>query len=283
MKRFLKTLIVVIANITAFFILYKVLLRLLERLVLKTRPNGLQSPASLGLEYEDIHFLSGKRHLQAWFLPAVPASGPKKAVLIYHGVYESISEWVPVMDYFDKYGISCMVFDYSGFGSSEGNATLEHLREDALAAYQIFLSRVDPSVELYALGFSLGTGVLLEAVPRFPYPLNGLILIEAFSSFRDIASKMKALPSWLTFILPDVYNNVWAVQHINTPLLLVHSQDDQLSPLSMAEKIYTAAHEPKRLVVLEGLRHNDILEGKAGEFLYPVIDYLDSHNINKTV
>ena len=242
--------------------------------MLKTKPNGIETPASVGLDYEEFHIQSGNRQLQAWFIPAARTNDAGKAILIYHGVYESISEWIPVLHYLWKHGIASMVFDYSGFGNSDGRASLAHLREDALAAYRIFLSKVDPSSIKFALGYSLGTGVLLEAAPKFDYPLNGLILVGAFSSFRDVAVKVKVLPFWLTFVLPDVYNNVRAVQQIKTPLLMVHSQDDELFPMEMPTKIEAVASEPKRLVVLKDLKHNDMLEGKEGDYLSPVIDHL---------
>jgi alpha-beta hydrolase superfamily lysophospholipase len=259
--------------------LYRVLLRLLERLILKTKPNGSETPASLGFGYEDIHFLSGNRHLRAWFVPSAPDQDAKKAILIYHGIYESISEWIPVQHYLWEQGIASMVFDYSGFGDSQGRASLAHLREDAQTAYQVFLSKINPSFEIFALGYSLGTGVLMEAVRNFPYPLDGLILVGAFSSFRDVTVQVKALPPWLTFVIPYVYNNVQAVQQVNTPLLMIHSQDDQLFPLAMASKIFAAVHEPKRLVVLKGLKHNDMLEGKTGEYLSPVVEYIFSRRV----
>jgi alpha-beta hydrolase superfamily lysophospholipase len=265
MKRFRTFLIVGMILSAGLYGLYRVLM-------LKTKPNGSDTPASLGLDYEDIHFLSGNRHLQAWFVPPAPDQDAKKAILLYHGVYESISEWIHVQHYLWEHGIASMVFDYSGFGDSEGRASLAHLREDAQAAFQVFLSKIDPSFETFALGYSLGTGVLLEAVRNFPYPLDGLILVSAFSSFRDVSVQVKALPPWLTFVIPDVYNNVQAVQQVKTPLLMIHSQDDQLFPLAMPSKIFAAAHEPKRLVVLQGLRHNDMLEGKEGELLSPVVE-----------
>ena len=253
--------------------LYRILLSILERVVLKTKPNGTDTPASVGLDFEDFHITSGNRQLQAWYVHAAPANDSKKAILIYHGVYESISEWIHVMHYLWEHGIASMVFDYSGFGNSEGRATLAHLREDALAAYRVFLSKTAPSSEKIALGYSLGTGVLLEAVRNFPDPLDGLILVGAFSSFRDVAVKVKALTPRLAFIMPDIYNNVQAIQHVKTPLLMIHSQDDQLFPLTMPSKIYATANESKRLVVLKGLKHNDMLEGRAGEYLLSVVEY----------
>ena len=57
------------------------------------------------------------------------------------------------------------------------------------------------------------------------------------------------------------------------PLLIVHSQGDQLFPVMMTEKIYAAANEPKRLIVLEGLAHGDLVDGKAGEYLAPVVEH----------
>lgn len=277
MKRIRTFLIAGVILSAGLYGLYWILLALLERFVLKTKPNGVEMPASVGLDYEEIHIRSGDRQLQAWFVQAAPTNDVKKAILIFHGVYESISEWIHVMHFLREHGITSMVFDYSGFGNSSGRASLAHLREDAQAVYPVFLSKINSYSQIYALGYSLGSGVLLEAIPNFLSPLDGYILVGAFSSFRDVAVKVKVLPPWLTFLIPDIYNNVQAVGKVKIPLLMVHSQDDQLFPLAMPEKIFAAAQEPKRRVVLKDFKHNDMLEGKEGEYLSSIVEYVSAY------
>jgi len=267
-------LIVVFSVASTIYALYRLIFRLLEKEMLKTRPAGLANPADLGLEYQEISIQSGKRRLQAWYVPAAASNDVRKAVLIFHGIDECLADWVPALGYLHEHGISALVFDYSGYGNSQGQATLANLRQDAQAAYAAFLSKVPNGLQKIALGYSLGSGVLLEAAPGFATPPDGLVVVAAYSSARDAAVRLGALPARLNFVIPDVFNNVQAVQQLNVPLLVIHSQDDDLFPTWMPSKIYAAANEPKRLVLLQGLKHGDMLEGKAGEYLDPLVEFM---------
>jgi alpha-beta hydrolase superfamily lysophospholipase len=271
-SRFRNFLIVTLGLAGAIYALYRLIFRLLEKGMLKTRPAGLATPADSGLSYEDLAVQSGGRRLQAWFVPADASSAAGKAVLIYHGIDETIADWIPALVYLHEHGFSTMVFDYSGFGNSQGQAAIVSLRQDAQAAYAAFLTRIPGAAKKIVLGYSLGTGVLLDAASAFGAPPDELVLAAAYSSGREAAVQMGALPARLAFVIPDVFNNVQAVQRLNIPLLVIHSQDDQLFPTWMPAKIYAAAAEPKRLVILEGLKHGDMLEGKAGEYLAPLVE-----------
>src|SRR5579859_75920 len=92
---------------------------LLEEEMIKVHPEGPRTPGARGLVYEDLDFHSGGRTLRSFY---VPADGP--ALLIFHGNGEAISGWVDALKILHDAGIAAMVFDYSGFGSSDGEPTL---------------------------------------------------------------------------------------------------------------------------------------------------------------
>jgi len=245
-----------------------------QKSILKTKPNGKESPADVGLEYEDLKIRSGSRELQAWWVKASPTNDSKKAVLIFHGNNESISEWIPVQQLLWQHGISSMIFDYSGFGNSSGRATIRTLREDVVAAWNFFHEKADNYVDKYLLGLSLGTGFLLEASSSLTGKIRGIILIAAYSSARDYVLSKKILPSSLAFLFPNIYNNVQRIGSVQIPALIVHSKSDEVFSSAMAQQVYAAANEPKHLVLLDGLKHNDTLEGKAADYFAPVIEFL---------
>jgi alpha-beta hydrolase superfamily lysophospholipase len=240
----------------------------------KTKPNGTETPADSGLEYESITIQSGPSELQAWWVNASPGNDVHKAVLVFHGNDESISEWIPVQKIFSQNGISSLVFDYSGFGSSTGKATFQAFHQDASAAWKFFQGKAGSGVDKYLLALSLGTGILLDAYAYLAPEVCGVILIGTFSSFRGIAAQMNKFPSSLVGVLPNIYNNLRHVQSIHFPLLMVHSDSDELFPSSMSKQVVSLANEPKRLVLVPGLKHNDMLEGRAAEYLAPVIEFM---------
>jgi alpha-beta hydrolase superfamily lysophospholipase len=101
-----------------------------------------------------------------------------------------------------------MVFDYSGLGRSTGRPTVAHLEEDADSAYAEFVRRVSPRARHYVLGYSLGTGVVFDAVRRFTPSPAGVVFAASYSSARDGVVAFGLIPRWATFLLPDLWNNV---------------------------------------------------------------------------
>jgi len=248
--------------------------RIAERELLVTRPMGPETPAECGLDCERFVVTSGDRALQAWFVRPPEDRATRAAVLIFHGTHESISQWVPAQQYLAENGIASMVFDYSGYGDSTGAPTVANLRQDVQAAYRAFSLRTGPECSRFLLGYSLGTGCLLEGVPAFGDSFDGVALVAGFTSARAASIARGVLPRWLSFALPDLYNNVRAVRHLKRPLLVVHSVDDGRLPPWMAERVFDAANEPKRLVMLEGVPHNGMVHDRAAEYLAPVVEFM---------
>jgi alpha-beta hydrolase superfamily lysophospholipase len=139
------------------------LLKLLEKKLFENDRLVEQTPAELGLTYEELQISPDSRQLQAWLVSAPDTTQPSPIILILHGQGETISKWVGVQAYLFRHGISSMVFDYSAYGNSTGQARIKHLREDALAAYEKLEQQVDQDIARYALGFSMGAAVILEA------------------------------------------------------------------------------------------------------------------------
>jgi len=96
-------------------------------------------------------------------------------VLIYHGVQETISEWVKAQRFLYDHCVSSVVFDYTGSGDSSRPARFEAVGEDSVAAYEYARSRF-PGKRLYVLGHSMGNG------PHFSSRPAGAIVANAFAS-----------------------------------------------------------------------------------------------------
>jgi uncharacterized protein len=116
------------------------LLRLAEEKVIETGPNGPETLATVGLAFERLRIASGPRFLDAYLVGARSDCQPRVALLVFHGVGETISNWVQAQRLLHDQCISSLVFDYSGDGNSTGPGTAKHLDEDAVAAYGVFVS-----------------------------------------------------------------------------------------------------------------------------------------------
>src|SRR5208282_815612 len=104
---------------------------------LNTGPNGAETPATVGLAFDRLKIPSGHRILDAYLVRAAATCQPRVAVLIFHGVMETISEWVLAQRFLYDHCISSIVFDYSGHGDSSRPGTIAHLNEDAIQPTQL--------------------------------------------------------------------------------------------------------------------------------------------------
>jgi len=239
---------------------------------LRSPRNGPETPATLGMPFERVVIASHDRRLEGCVVHARQEPEAERAVLIFHGAGENISDWVLPQKLLRAGGISSMVFDYSGNGDSSGMATRRNLNEDARAAYRVFVSQFPKARSRALIGFSMGNAPLLDALPELNPPPSRVVLAAAFSSVRDLAHYSFGVPAVLCALLPDVWNDVEAARKIRVPALVLHSQDDRSDPIWMGRAIFDAIPNQKQMVTLHGFRHRDGFLKK--EWWAPVISFL---------
>jgi len=244
-----------------------------ESQFLTTGPNGRETPESVGLAYERVKIPSLNRTLDGYLVQVPPACELKVALLIFHGVRETISEWVKAQRFLYDHCVSSVVFDYSGHGDSSRPGTFKYLNEDAVAAYSWFASRFADDTRRCILGHSMGNGPMLQSLPGFrPMPAC-VVVANAFSSLRD-AGVHRGTPRIFSYVMPDVWNNVDNVSHDHAPLLVVGSDADSVNPIAMGQRIFEAAPEPKEIVVLHGFKHNALYQNPSEQWWTPVFQFL---------
>jgi len=222
---------------------------------------GLRSdatPAAIGLPFERIAIPSGERVLDAFGVDADRGCGSRGAVLIFHGRGETVADWIRVQQSLRARCVSSIVFDYSGHGRSTPAGTIANLNADAVAAEDWFLRSFPSSERRCLLSHSMGGGPMLFAAARSA-EIDCVVLASPFSSLREMAVR-DGLPSWLSFIMPDVWNNARAVERLRVPLLWVHSQADTTIPDELGRSVYEAAAVAKSSLILSGFDHNAIYE-----------------------
>jgi uncharacterized protein len=204
----------------------------------------------------------------------VSAGNDAPAVLICHGIGEVVEYWGRVQEAFREMGVSSLVFNYSGYGESSGTITAAHCEEDVIAAYRALIDRGHHSIVL--LGFSLGTGISCAAASRVD--VDGLILCEAFSTFREGAMAI-GCPQWLTRTVPDVWDTAGRVCGLRVPALVVHSDADELFPMTMAERITAACGPRGELIVANGLVHDAPIYTAAPVYWQPIADWIKRRSV----
>jgi fermentation-respiration switch protein FrsA (DUF1100 family) len=279
MKSLLLPFLLLLVVLIAFFVIVRLLLRhILEKRFFENDRVVDKLPSDLNLEYEEISIDVGSRELQAWLVKAPLINQQKSAILIFHGGGETISWWIGVQKYLYDKNITSMVFDYSAYGKSTGEARLGNLREDAVAAYETFDRTLSPDTHKYILGFSMGAAVLLEAYPGLGDSLDGVVLAQPFSSARDLVVGLGVLSRRLVFLVSDVLNNETYVKRVDKPLLVISSEADEIIPLSQAQKIYNSASDPKELIIHLEVKHNDLWEDPTDDYWLPITKFIERVN-----
>lgn len=201
--------------------------------------------------------------LGAWFA-AGRGAPPRPAVLVANGNAGDRSDRAPLAAALARAGYSVLLFDYRGYGGNPGSPTEQGLLDDARAAADHLQERsdVDPARIAY-FGESLGSGVVTAlAVER---PPSALILRSPFTSFADIGSHHYP---WLPVapLVRDRYPIDEQIASVRAPVLIIAGDADDIVPPRFSRAVHEKAAEPKRLVILGGVGHNDP-ELLAGERL----------------
>lgn len=216
-------------------------------------PDGDWQPQ--GLRFEDIYFSADDgTKLHGWFCPC---ETPRGVLLIAHGNAGHIAFRAPWLQYLQCTAkLSVFMFDYRGYGRSEGTPTVEGAIRDAVAARSKLreLASIKDD-EMLLMGESLGGAVMIQlAADSAP---RGLILQSTFSSLRDIADFHFPKLSWL--VPRSKLDSVTKIARYTGPLLQSHGNMDRTIPFASGEKLFQAANEPKRFVTVEGADHNNWL------------------------
>lgn len=205
------------------------------------------NPSERGLPFEDVSFRAGDgTSLHGWFLP-----GKGRGTLLFcHGNAGNISHRLDSLEIFHRLGLSVFIFDYRGYGKSEGKPTEEGVYSDAEGAWRhLAEDRKIPAGEIVIFGRSLGGAVAAQAAERFRPA--GLILESTFTSLAD-AGRHHYFFLPVRLIVGNGFNTLGRMKNISCPVLVASSPDDEIIPGEHGRILYESAREPKTFLPLKG-------------------------------
>lgn len=216
------------------------------------------TPADVGLEFEDVFFsASDGVTLHGWYVPA----DSDLTLLWFHGNAGNVANRLEHLALTHRLlGVNVFIFDYRGYGLSEGSVSEAGTYLDAAAAvdYLVDQKSIDPGRQLVMYGHSLGGSVAVEMAGR--YPARGLIVESTFTSIRGMAKILYPyLPSGvLTSFLRTRYDSLSKIAGARAPVMVVHGDSDETVPMAEGRRLYEAATHPKRFLTVVGAGHNDV-------------------------
>lgn len=213
-----------------------------------------QTPRDLGLAFDDIYFTTSDGvRLNGWL---VPSPGARRTLLWFHGNAGNISHRLENIKLLhEKLKVHIFIFDYRGYGRSEGTLSESGTYLDGEAAVQLLHSKrdVDPKT-MVLFGRSLGAAIAAEMATRQDH--LALILETPFASIRAMArAAFPLLP--IGPLLRTRYDVLEKVKRIRVPLLVLHGDQDEIVPYAQGRQVFDAAPEPKQFFTIRGAHHND--------------------------
>ena len=218
------------------------------------------SPQQIGLAFEDVELLTeDKVRLHGWFIPSDNARG---TLLFFHGNAGNISHRLDSIAIFNRMNLDVFIFDYRGYGQSQGRVSETGTYLDAEAAwFYLVETRAIDADEIIVFGRSLGASIAAWLASR--HRPAALILESSFSSVPSMAQRLYPfLPvKWLSNFS---YDTRQYVSRIECPLLVAHSKDDEIISYAEGRLVFDAAPADKQFLDMRG-GHNDgfIATGKV--------------------
>lgn len=239
------------------------------------------TPAEAGLEYENVYFESrdGTR-LHGWLIPAQveDESKSKGAVVHMHGNAQNMSAHWMFASWLPSQGYHLFVFDYRGYGQSQGVPDEQGVFEDAVAALECVRTRtdIDPG-PLHIFGQSLGGMLAIAAAAASPSGIASVVAEAPAYSYGEWADDLMPelqLPTDDTYTAGS-YLQRWS----GVPLLLIHGTADRVVPYSHSQRIQQELEKVTELLTIEGGQHNEAMtDSHAGYYQQRMLEFFNCLN-----
>jgi uncharacterized protein len=213
---------------------------------------------------ENVWFSSGDgTHLHGWFFAS--QTKPEVATIIFfHGNGGNITNVSWLAQRFTKRGFDVLLFDYRGYGASDGVAAGEselYADGDAAVAF-VMREKGVPQERIVLYGHSLGTTVVADVASRGNF--GAVVLESGLSSASSLAaSTLPWLPRWLHFLGRNRFESARKLASVKSPVLISHGDPDLTITTKEAHTLFASANEPKKLLIIPGAGH--VVFSSAGD------------------
>ncbi|MEO5346382.1 MAG: alpha/beta hydrolase [Magnetococcus sp. YQC-9] len=225
-------------------------------MVFRPKQGLTTTPAAWGMGYEELHFESEGHRLHGWWIPHAPE---RPVILFMHGNASVISGLKNHVELFRRLGLGVMLFDYRGYGLSEGEPSEAGVYADSEAAWNHLTRKLGIDAQrILFYGHSLGGGaatwLALRHAPR------ALILEGTFLSVPAVGEdRYPFLP--INLLSRIRFDNGSRIGQIHVPLMILHSRDDTVIIPRHGLALFAAANEPKTFQETRGSHNTSVNEG----------------------
>lgn len=232
-------------------------------------PEGFWDTSSLPVQPEEL-WITTPDHLRlnARLFRARERDAP--LLVYFHGNAGNIGERSPIASTLASRGVSVLLFDWRGYGKSEGTPAESGLFRDALAAYD-FAHTITPNISLYgeSLGGPYAAYVAKERGARC------VVIESSFPSLRELGNALYA-PLPLGWTAPFALTTARWLNQAGAPVLLMHGKHDEVIPFRLGMSLYEQLRVPKELLVSETAGHCELAAAEGARYYDTVTRFVKS-------
>jgi fermentation-respiration switch protein FrsA (DUF1100 family) len=230
-------------------------------------------PDEFGVPYEDVYYTASDGvRINAWF---VPASDDAPVLVWCHGNAGNISHRLENILLLVRWGLSVFIFDYRGYGLSEGEITEDGLYQDAWGAYEYLTEELGiPASQIVPFGRSMGGPVAVDLATRASFP--AVVLESTFTSLAD-AVKTIYPRMGLDRMLTMEFDAAEKIKRVTAPVLFLHGDSDEIIDFSLGHRLFGLANEPKAFYTIKGAKHNDTFDVGGEEYFKTFVDFVNKY------
>ena len=241
-------------------------------------PEGMWDVERYPIAPQDVTFPSRDgTKLHGWLIRSSGGQAPSPVpplMVFFHGNAGNITERAPVAEELAKRGVSVLLFDWRGYGKSEGAPSEARLYDDALAAYD-FAAKIHPDIVAY--GESLGAPYAAFAAKH-----RHVRCAIIDSSFPSLLAVGNAHYFPLGYFAPRAMRTADWLNDANVPVLVMHSKRDEVIPFALGQKLYGALRVRKEMLVCENAGHCEIEAMEPQRYYDTVLRFIHSASNSPT-
>jgi hypothetical protein len=193
-----------------------------------------------------------------WFETSVPNA---PVMIWFHGNAGNLTDRADMAVEHAKRGMAVFVFDYRGFGRSEGSPSEAKIYRDSLAAFDYVRTRSTaataprnrgteapkhPTRPIVLYGESIG-GPYAAYVAKERKGVRCVILENSFPSLKDLGNALYH-PLPLGWTAPFAMRTTAWLNQAGVPVLVMHGTRDGVIPYALGKKLYDGLRVPKEML-----------------------------------
>ena len=220
--------------------------------------------------FEDLWFTSSDGvRLHGWLFRAPQPGAP--LILWCHGNAGNITDRAPMAAEFARRGVSAFVFDWRGYGKSEGKPSESALYRDALAAYDFAIRSLGAKPQsIIAYGESLG-GPYAAFLAK-ERKVRAVVIENSFPSLTALGNALYR-PIPLGWFAPYAMTTTRWLNQAGVPVMVIHCRDDNVIPFALGKQLYDGLRVPKEMVVCERGGHCEMASTEPERYYESVVRF----------